>query len=166
MYAVTAQPGPRLILVSGISGSGKSTAARQIQSEFGGAVVSRDDLRLAMFNKDFGPPVDEDLVSVVEFAALRASLAKGLLTISDNTNLIPAGVIDRLNIAAEFNAETLYYRVDCALDIAKEQNRLRGANGGRFVPPHVIEAQHANFEKHKQNVFELVNHYNTNRTVK
>lgn len=131
-----------LTIMRGISGSGKSTRALDLARRTGAAVVSRDDLRQALFKKDFGEGVDEDVVTEVEHAALRAILSSGRDAISDNTNLTQRYLTKLVNIGHEFDATVKVETTTATLEEALERNRLRGESGGRFVPDHVIERQH------------------------
>lgn len=132
-----------LTIMRGISGSGKSTRALDLARRTGAAVVSRDDLRQALFKRDFGEGVDEEVVTEVEHAALRAILASGRDAISDNTNLVQRNLTKIVNIGHEFDATVKVETTTATLEEALGRNRARADAGGRFVPEHVIERQHA-----------------------
>lgn len=136
-------------LLRGISGSGKSTYARTQQSETGAVVVSRDDLRLALYGVAFGPPINEDYITTVEFAAIEQALKRGLDVINDNTHLHPKAAYERLRFAYGKGARLVLKEFETPLGVALERNRLRADSGGRFVPEHVITAQaHAFTDNH------------------
>ena len=154
----------KFILMRGISGSGKSTVARRLQEENNTVIVSRDDIRIALFGIPFSIPdgrqVDEDLVTNVEFEAIESALKKGHDVASDNTNLYPDGVVERLTIAAWLNCQVFLSQIDCPLAQALENNRKRGADGGRFVPEHVITKQAHAFDRYSEDIREIVNRFN------
>lgn len=78
---------PRIILTRGLPGSGKTTWAKITASDPDGNIVrvSRDDIRMQMFGKYHG--VDEDTVTSVENAMVRAALGAGKTVIIDAMHL-------------------------------------------------------------------------------
>ena len=148
-----------LILMRGISGSGKSTAARQHQELYGGVVVSRDDLRMSLYNVAFGPPIDEAFITYVEFKILSEALRRGETVISDNTNLYPEAVIDKFNLAHALGAQIGFVELEVTLAEALENNRQRGIAGGRFVSEDVITKQEHAFFDHQESVREIYQCY-------
>lgn len=76
-----------LILTRGLPGSGKSTYARKWVSEDSDnrVRVCRDDIRFSLFGKYTG--VDENIVSKVEVATVKAGLAAGKSVIVDAMHL-------------------------------------------------------------------------------
>lgn len=75
----------RIILTRGIQGSGKSEWAIAQAGNADHVRVSRDDIRAQMFNKYTG--VDEDMVTEVETAMVRAALRSGKNVIVDAMHL-------------------------------------------------------------------------------
>lgn len=141
-------------LMSGISGSGKSTKARQIQRKNPGTVVvSRDDLRIVLFDQEFGGHIDEDLISSIELQAIRSALLAGHNVISDNTNLSPDRIYERIRVASDIpGVKVSLVQTETSLEQALENNRRRKQEGGRFVPEHVIENQYERFLKHREEI--------------
>ena len=146
-----------LTIMRGISGSGKSTTARRIQdlSSAPTIVVSRDDLRLGLYNTDFGGGIDEDFITSVEDTIINKALSRGIYVISDNTNLIPRFVQNRVERARTMGATVVLQEVEVPLALAKDRNRQRGASGGRFVPEDVIDKQHENFYAHQERIAQI-----------
>lgn len=135
-------------LMRGISGSGKSTYARELQQGTGAVVVSRDDLRLALYGVAFGPPINEDYITVVEFEAIQNALVRDIDVISDNTHLKHHAAYERLKFAYKLDAHLYLKEMEVSFAEALERNRKRGAEGGRFVPEHAISAQARAFTEH------------------
>lgn len=147
---------PQLIVMRGISGSGKSTIAKQMLHEYSNTIiVSRDDLRIAFYDTEFGPPIDEDFITDIEESVINNALGRGVSVISDNTNLQPFHVTPKFRLAEIHGAKIHLREVDVSLDVAKHRNRIRSNLGGRFVPEHVIDAQFAAFNENRDEVLRI-----------
>lgn len=72
-----------IILTRGLPGSGKTTWAKQQNA----TRVSRDDLRFQMYGSYSSESIDEDLISEVEEAAVRAALRAGNTVVVDAMHL-------------------------------------------------------------------------------
>lgn len=105
----------KFVICRGLPASGKSTWAKAWVEEDpdGRARVNRDDIRYSMFGKGWG--VDEDVVTAVQQAALRAAFKSDKDVVCDDTNLNSKVVRKLLKIAAEYNAEVEYN--DSFLDV-------------------------------------------------
>lgn len=148
---------PQLILMRGISGSGKSTLAKHLLQSYNNTItVSRDDLRLALYNTAFGPPIDENFITTVEFDIINRALNQGTSVICDNTHLTPRAVDERINLAVVHYADFFIREVEVPLHLAKSRNVDRQTRGERFVPENVLETQHENFYQHRDEIRELV----------
>lgn len=143
----------RLIIMSGIPGSGKSTKAKQILADLRAngekaVIVNRDDLRTALFGEDYhkSEPVPEAESDVTSFqhGLISSSLKRGFVVISDDTNLSPYTLKKLNKIAKDYGAVVEELPVIVPLDVAIARNRLRGASGGRFVPEEVIKSMFKN----------------------
>lgn len=143
----------KLTILRGLSGSGKSTWANSVM---GAVVVSRDSLRAAIFGSD-GPDYYqrgdlrqcEQIITEAEHSAIRAGLSAGKHVISDNTNIETKFIKNIANIGYEMGAEVELKVFDVSLSVAVSQNKMRALRGGRNVPYHVIEKQHARFQSNK-----------------
>lgn len=124
-----------LIVTRGLPASGKSTWAKAWVAEDpdNRVRVNRDDLRYMMFGKYWGKGVNEDAVTEVETAMVKAALAKGKSVVVDATHLT-SSYIKRW---ARIHPVTLQ---DFPLDpeICVERDFLRGDAGGRSVGADVI----------------------------
>lgn len=122
-------------------------------------VVSRDDLRLAFYNTAFGPPIDEGYITNVEMEAIAHALMFGYDVISDNTNLQPYLVENLLVHAKDYNAVLYFDEIEIDVQRALQRNAQRAAEGGRFVPPEVVNKQYDAFYKHRAKVQEIFDRY-------
>lgn len=138
----------RLIILRGISGSGKSTSAEGALSFGNPVVVSRDALRLAYFGsaENFA---NEDFITKAEHAAIETALRAGYNVVSDNTNIQHRYVNALVKLAYANDAEVEVIEFDVALEVALRRNKARGAAGGRFVPEDVIRRQKASYKPYK-----------------
>lgn len=142
----------KLLALRGISGSGKSTYARELKAQ-NWVVVSRDDIRETMF-KDY-QSVDEDVVTLIEDTAIAASLRAGRNVVVDDTNIRLKYLKRFAEIALKCNATFDVKQFD--MDVAEACRRVgvRAAEGGRLVPATVIQKQAQGLKSAKVNMQEL-----------
>lgn len=131
----------RIILMVGISGSGKSTQADRFEATIPNSVVLSSDALRGIIGID---ETDQNVNPIV-FATLRTMaeyfLKRDRVVIIDATNV---SVKDRrpfVEIAKKLNAEIHAYVINVAPVIAKERNSLRE----RKVPEYVIDKQISKF---------------------
>jgi len=137
----------KLTILRGVSGSGKSTYARAQNA----VIVSRDDLRVAHFGSD-GPDyyecskdelrAKEDLISVVEQAAIKGALLAGYDVVSDNTHTMPKYVNRVAKIGYAVGAHVEIKTFDISFKDAVLRVKDRAARGGRDIPEDAIRRQH------------------------
>lgn len=141
---------PTLTICRGLSGSGKSTWAREQNA----IVVSRDDLREALFG-DYETyfKVDkdtlsarEDYITKVEHEAIGRALAHGLDVISDNTNIQMSYVNAIAKIGYRYDADVVVNVFNTPLSECIRRARIRASTGGRDIPNSVIEKQAERFK--------------------
>lgn len=138
---------PKMIIFSGIPGSGKSTEAKKLQEKLRAegsmaVIINRDDLRTMLFGEDYHKldPVAsaESEVSGFERSLIRTALRRGWTVISDNTNIANSQKKGLKKLAEEYGAEVEEIPIIVELEVALERNKARGAAGGRLVPDEVI----------------------------
>src|SRR6478735_975457 len=140
----------KLIIVRGVSGSGKSTFAREYKRRNPHTIiVNRDKIREVLFGSEEDYGVDEDLVTTIQETTIRGAFEGGWDVVVDNTNVIWYWVEDLARIASAYKAEVEIIDVNVGLEQAKLRNASRAANGGRFVPEHVIDKQWAHYLESK-----------------
>lgn len=138
---------PILTIMRGVSGSGKSTVARREAAKTKAVVVSRDLIRLALY--DDPREADEGLVTLFEDAWVDAALGDGRDVIVDDTN-ITWDYVQRLQfIGVKNNAEAALLVLDVPLDTCIKNNDHRAMMGGRHVPHDVIKRQYRRFQENK-----------------
>lgn len=149
MFTPQSPQGPNLIIFSGISGSGKTTAALELMETLrakGRQVlrINRDDLRTMLFGETYHtvPPIQEFEQSVngLQMKLLYYAMERGMTVISDDTNLSSGAVQGLKRVADKYDAEIIEIPVIVELEVALERNRLRAAAGGRFVPEDAIRS--------------------------
>lgn len=146
-------PRPLFLVMRGISGSGKSTIAKGLRGHRPKTIiVSRDDLRLALYGVPFGPPIDENYITAVETATITAALSRGISVISDNTNLYATIVNPLFATAYALGADIRLHEVDTTLIESKKRNQDRADAGGRFVPEYIIDKQHRAFYENREEI--------------
>lgn len=141
-----------ILVLAGISGSGKTTEARMLCATKHYIRVNRDDLREMLFGyteEDIdeyysrpGIQYREALVSAVQDKIIREALKAKRSVIIDNTNL-------KQKYLKEFNKYGVpveYKLIDTDLNVAIE----RDSNRKRTVGQKVIEKQYKNLESLKK----------------
>ena len=131
---------PMLELLRGASCSGKSTYAEKRRADDPElVVVSRDAIRFAFFGKYHG--VDEEMVSVIERAAIREGLESGKDVLVDNTNVRRKFLKALAGIGFELGADVKVTEFSVDEEVALGRNLIRAAETGRMVPENVIRKQ-------------------------
>lgn len=138
----------KLIILRGISGSGKSTTANVIRHDKDKCiVVNRDKIRELLFGSEDAFGVDEELVTKIEHHTLASAIGAGYDVVSDNTNIRWEFVrkIARVAVNADPAVDVEIILIDTPLEEAITRNN----NRERKVPEHVIRNQHAQLETSK-----------------
>jgi predicted kinase len=138
-----------LIITQGISGSGKSTWAKAFVANDPENWVrsSRDDLRTQMFGTPTYDTVQEKAVGVAQDGMVQALLAAGKSVVIDNTHLHPLAVKHWRSLADFAGVVFEIKSFKISVEQAKANVSKRVADGGLFVPDHVIDAQQSTLNK-------------------
>jgi predicted kinase len=136
-----------LVINRGIPGSGKSTYANKwVLSQTPDkprARVNRDDIRKQVYGVYFGHPIDENVVTAIEYAMIRTLLSRGVSVIVDDCNIAKKYITAFTKIGWEFGADVRVNLINVELDVAIQRNQGRE----RFVPIHVIEQMYKNLQE-------------------
>lgn len=137
---------PRLLVLVGIPGSGKSTWAQQMQKDHGCRVISSDEIRLELFGdlQSAQTPRHHQEVFRLVHRRLLEALRNGEVAVCDATNLYPRARRPLYELAREAGvpAEIVFFGDH---DLAKERNALR--KGGERVPDEPMERMQKAVEK-------------------
>lgn len=151
----------KLTILRGISGSGKSTWARQQNA----IVTSRDSIRHGMldftYDEWYGWPVDrrndmEGVVTELQNASIAALLKAGKDVIVDNTNIQWKFVKQIAKIGYRYGADVEIKVFDVPLSVAQMRVAGRAAQGGMMVPFDVIEKQYNGLKANKNKTLDPV----------
>jgi aminoglycoside phosphotransferase family enzyme/predicted kinase len=147
-----------LILVSGLSGTGKSVVAKAIAERYQGRLLSTDQLRLEELPKEqkvsetaeaygtarYAPEQrDEVYKRMLRNAAI--ALATERFVILDGTFLRSQWIEAARELAAEHHGEFLLIRCECPLEVARERVLQRSARGDSTseMTAELLERQYA-----------------------
>ena len=149
----------KMIILRGVSGSGKSTWARQQNA----IVVSRDAIRVMLYGDD-GPEyyaaeksllsARENNVTIMQDSMIESALKAGADVIVDNTNIEWKYVKALAKIAHRVGAEVEVKVFDAPLPWAVANDESRAAFGGRSVGADIIRKQHQRLQGTKDKTLE------------
>lgn len=135
---------PEIVMMSGVSGSGKSTWARTwVAADPDHRVrVNRDDIRSMMFTKADYTGVQEEMLTAASNALMVAALNLGKSVVVDNTHLHPR-FAQELSKFAE--TQSVRFRVQTmapiTFEVAQSRIQKRAGKGGLMVPDEVLKNQ-------------------------
>ena len=126
-----------IILTRGLPASGKSTWAKAwVAADPSKRVrVNRDDIRFQLYGKYWGDGVDENMVTKVEEAMVKAAVDAGKDVVIDATHLASRYVRRWIERGYEVEVETF----ELPLEKLLIRDELRGLQGERNVSPKVLE---------------------------
>lgn len=130
-----------LVVLVGVSGSGKSTFARRHFKPT--EVLSSDACRGLVSDDENSQAATTDAFDVLHFIA-RKRLAAGKLTVVDATNVQPEARKPLVQLAREFHCLPVAIVLDVPERVAHDRNRARP---DRDFGPHVIRQQAAQLHK-------------------
>lgn len=136
-----------LYVTRGISGSGKTELALEMVKKSRGRLVriNRDDLRAKYFGREVLTAAEETAISKIIRTEVLTMLQLGKDVINDDTNLPVKFLRNWHELAQSVPANFQVLPVEVPLEVALEQNRKRGASGGRLVPEAVIKDKFERF---------------------
>ena len=138
--------GGKLILYHGLPGSGKSTHSEQYIREHPNekvVILNRDSIREALFSASYHSsapdPKSEAKVTAVQKEMFNRAVKEGATIIDDNTNLNPRFLRRTMDDAKARGLEIEQVYFDIPVEEAQRRNEKRRDEGGRYVPPEVIQ---------------------------
>lgn len=137
-----------LIVMCGISGSGKSTKAKELERKFRALIVSTDEIRQRVF-KDVNDQKHNKEVFQIAYDEINDLIRYSNNVIFDATNIKYSSIKElKKNIKHWDDINKILYVIDTPLDKAIEQNNTRD----RIVPPEVIIKQANIFKRNKEQI--------------
>lgn len=113
---------PKLLMLKGLQGSGKTTHAMELESE-GWARVNKDDIR--KLNYPNYRLKDEKKVIAIEDGMIKAHLSVGRNVVVDDTNFDPERQQRLSQLAGEYGADFRVLFIDTPLEECIKRNRER-----------------------------------------
>lgn len=139
-----------LIVMCGISGSGKSTKAKELERKFRALIVSTDEIRARVF-KDVNDQKHNKEVFQIAYETINILIENSINVIFDATNIKYSSIKElKKNIKHWNDIDKILYIIDTPLDKAIEQNNKRD----RVVPIDVINRQANTFKSNKGKIMQ------------
>ncbi len=123
-----------LIAMAGLPGSGKSTLAARLATELNGVILSKDQVRSALFPPpvlDYSPAEDEISMDAIYIAAthIRKKFAQHPVLIDGRTFLRSAQIHDLLALAASLEEAPKIIESVCSEEVARHRVEADLAEG-------------------------------------
>jgi predicted kinase len=113
---------PLLIVLVGLPGSGKTTLSRWLQREIGITIVSRDDIRAAMFPACLYTDREKRAAFEAMQGALEVSLALGIDVCTDGMAFSSASDLKEVTaIAPRVGADLVVFDCQCPVEVAQRR---------------------------------------------
>lgn len=139
-----------LIVMCGISGSGKTTKAKELASKYNALVVSTDEIRQRVF-KDVNDQKHNKEVFQIAYDKINDLIRYANNVIFDATNIKYSSIKElEKNIKHWNDIHRILYIMDTPLETAIKQNNSRD----RVVPTNVINRQANTFKSNKEKIMQ------------
>lgn len=137
-----------LIIMCGISGSGKSTKAKELKEEYNAVIISTDEIREKVF-KDVNDQEHNKEVFRIAYDEINIFIELSYNVIFDATNIKFSSIKElKKNIKSWNDIDKILYVIDTPLEKAIEQNNARD----RVVPIEVIIRQVKTFKSNRDKI--------------
>lgn len=140
---------PKLLMLKGLPGSGKSTHARELVAKHQYTRVNKDDLR-AMLHNSVHSKHKEQTVLAIRDAIVMEALEKGSNVVVDDTNFAPVHEARLRDLAKSFDAQFESKFIDTPVEACIERDLKRPNSVGHKV----ILQMHAQYLKPNPVVYE------------
>ncbi|MGH9664417.1 MAG: AAA family ATPase [Bryobacteraceae bacterium] len=121
---------PRVVVLSGLPGSGKSTYLERL----GATGISSDEIRRLLTDDPTDQTVQRRVFALLRYIVRQRLAIRRPVTYVDATNLTPSERLPYIKLANLFDADVEAVFFDVPLKVCQERNRLRR----RAVPDAVI----------------------------
>lgn len=139
-----------LIIMCGISGSGKSTKAKELASKYNALIVSTDEIRTKVF-KDINDQKHNKEVFQIAYKTINILIEQSINVIFDATNIKYSSIKElKKNIKYWNDINRMLYIMDTPIEKAIEQNNKRD----RIVPIEVIIKQANTFKSNREKIMQ------------
>lgn len=123
---------PKLLMLKGLPGSGKSTYARTLVGEQQYVRVNKDDLRAMLHNSKHSKAREDQVLKIRDYIT-RTALAAGRNVVIDDTNFAPIHEITLRNIAVKTDAQFSTEFIDTPVEVCIERDLKRLNSVGQKV---------------------------------
>lgn len=123
---------PKLLMIKGLPGSGKSTYARQLVAASQYTRVNKDDLRAMLHNGSHSKSKEATVLKIRDAVVVEA-LTKGSNVVVDDTNFAPVHEIRLRELAKEHGAQFQSKLIDTPVDVCIERDLKRLNSVGHKV---------------------------------
>lgn len=123
---------PKLLMLKGLPGSGKSTYARELVEKSQYTRVNKDDLRAMLHNSSHSKAKEQSVLAIRD-AVVTEALGKGRNVVVDDTNFAPVHEERLREIAKDNHAQFESKFIDTPLDVCIERDLKRLNSVGQKV---------------------------------
>lgn len=139
-----------LIIMCGISGSGKSTKAKELKEEYNAVIISTDDIREDIF-KDIHDQEHNKEVFRIAYDEINMFIELSHNVIFDATNIKYSSIKDLKKGIKHWNdINKILYVMDTPIDKAIKQNNARD----KVIPTEVIIRQANTFKSNREKIMQ------------
>jgi predicted kinase len=136
----------KVIIMVGCPASGKSTFAKQYVADHKDTFyLGSDELRGYMGESESDQTVSNEVFAYIKDCLDYTLKYSTLSVLIDACHVTVKARKDYHQIAKRYDASMIAYVFDRTHDILLERNRVRGANGGTYVPDWVIDRMYRAF---------------------
>lgn len=123
---------PKLLMLKGLPGSGKSTYARELVAKHQYTRVNKDDLRAMLHNGTHSKHKEQTVLAIRDAIVMRA-LEKGSNVVVDDTNFAPIHEARLRELAKSFGAQFESKFIDTSVETCIERDLKRPNSVGHKV---------------------------------
>lgn len=123
---------PKLLMLKGLPGSGKSTYARELVAKHHYTRVNKDDLRTMLHNSTHSKHKEQTVLAIRDAVVMEA-LEKGSNVVVDDTNFAPVHEARLRDLAKSFGAQFEVKFIDTPVETCIERDLKRPNSVGHRV---------------------------------